>query len=62
MMSADIRFWIAKIEPAATFHILRHTYGSALAMKGVPMGVIAAQVLRRDGRLPNDCRIAARQP
>jgi hypothetical protein len=52
----------AKIEPTATFHILRHTYGSALAMKGVPMGVIAAQALRRDGRLPNDCRVAARQP
>ena len=28
----------AKVEPAATFHILRHTYASALAMKGVPMG------------------------
>ena len=25
----------------ATFHILRHTYGSALAMQGVPMSVIA---------------------
>jgi hypothetical protein len=30
----------AKIKPAATFHILRHTYASALAMRGVPMGVI----------------------
>jgi site-specific recombinase XerD len=27
----------AKIDPAAT-HILRHTYASALAMRGVPMG------------------------
>ena len=34
----------AKIEPAATFHILRHSYASALAGKGVPMGVIAAQL------------------
>jgi integrase len=42
---------IAKIEPAATFHILRHTYGSALAMKGVPMGVIAAQLGHRDTRM-----------
>jgi integrase len=40
---------IAKIAPPATFHILRHTYGSALATKGVPMGVIAAHchLLRR---------------
>ncbi len=35
---------IAAVEPAATFHVLRHTYGSSLAMKGVPMGVIAAQL------------------
>ncbi len=34
----------AAIQPAATFHVLRHTYGSALAMKGVPLGVIAAQL------------------
>ncbi len=42
---------IAKIEPAATFHVLRHTYGSALAMKGVPMGVIAAQLGHADTRM-----------
>jgi integrase len=41
----------AKIEPAATFHILRHTYASTLAMKGVPMGVIAAQLGHRDTRM-----------
>lgn len=41
----------AKIEPAATFHILRHTYASALAMRGVPMGVIAAQLGHRDTRM-----------
>jgi integrase len=38
----------AKIKPAATFHILRHTYASALAMRGVPMGVIAAQLGHAD--------------
>lgn len=41
----------AKIEPAPTFHVLRHTYGSALAMKGVPMGVIAAQLGHSDTRM-----------
>jgi len=42
---------IAKIEPAATFHILRHTYASALAMRGVPVGVIAAQLGHSDTRM-----------
>jgi integrase len=41
----------AKIEPAATFHILRHTYASALAMRGVPMGVIATQLGHSDTRM-----------
>jgi integrase len=41
----------AKIERAATFHILRHTYASTLAMKGVPMGVIAAQLGHADTRM-----------
>lgn len=41
----------AKIEPAATFHILRHTYASTLAMRGVPMGVIAAQLGHSDTRM-----------
>lgn len=41
----------AKIVPAATFHILRHTYASTLAMKGVPMGVIAAQLGHADTRM-----------
>lgn len=41
----------AKVEPAATFHILRHTYASALAMRGVPMGVIAAQLGHADTRM-----------
>ena len=34
----------AKIDPPATFHILRHTYASALAGRAVPMGVIAVQL------------------
>lgn len=41
----------AKVEPAGTFHILRHTYASALAMRGVPMGVIAAQLGHADTRM-----------
>ncbi|MFN3890638.1 MAG: tyrosine-type recombinase/integrase [Beijerinckiaceae bacterium] len=41
----------AKVSPAATFHILRHTYASNLAMKGVPMGVIAAQLGHSDTRM-----------
>ena len=42
---------IAAVEPAATFHVLRHTYASSLAMKGVPMGVIAAQLGHSDTRM-----------
>jgi integrase len=42
---------IAKLDPLATFHILRHTYASSLAMKGVPMGVIAAQLGHADTRM-----------
>jgi integrase len=38
----------AKIKPAISFHVLRHTYGSTLAMKGVPMGVIAEQLGHTD--------------
>ena len=34
----------AEIKPAAGFHILRHTYASRLAMRGVPMAVIAQQL------------------
>lgn len=34
----------AQITPAISFHILRHTYGSRLAMRGVGMAVIAAQL------------------
>ena len=41
----------AKITPAVNFHILRHTHGSHLAMRGVPMGVIAAQLGHADTRM-----------
>jgi integrase len=41
----------AQIFPAVSFHILRHSYGSALAMAGVPMGVIAAQLGHADTRM-----------
>ena len=34
----------ARISPAVSFHILRDAHGSTLAMRGVPMGVIAAQL------------------
>lgn len=41
----------AKLDPPATFHILRHTYASALAAKGVPMRVIADQLGHADTRM-----------
>jgi integrase len=34
----------ASIKPAISFHILRHTHGSRLAMRGAPMPVIGAQL------------------
>src|SRR5918994_2213684 len=40
----------AKIEPAITFHGLRDTYASMLAMRGVPMAVSVAAL--RDGVNP----------
>lgn len=41
----------AKIVPAITFHGLRDTYASALAMKGVALQVIAAQLGHADTRM-----------
>lgn len=41
----------AQLDPLATFHILRHTYASVLATKGVPLGVIAAQLGHADTRI-----------
>jgi integrase len=42
---------VAKIKPAISFHVLRHTHGSTLAMKGVPMVVIAEQLGHADTRM-----------
>jgi integrase len=41
----------AEISPSVNFHILRHTHGSHLAMSGVPMGVVAAQLGHADTRM-----------
>lgn len=41
----------AKIDPPASFHVMRHTYASHLAMLGVPMAVIAAILGHGDTRM-----------
>jgi integrase len=41
----------AAIAPPVTFHILRHTHASHLAMRGVPMAVIAKQLGHADTRM-----------
>jgi integrase len=41
----------AQIDPAINFHGLRHTYASRLAMRGVPLAVIAAQLGHADTRM-----------
>ena len=41
----------ARIMPAIGFHVLRHTYASRLATRGVPMPVIAAQLGHSDTRM-----------
>jgi integrase len=41
----------AKITPAISFHVLRHTYASRLAMRGAPMAVIAEQLGHSDVKL-----------
>lgn len=41
----------AGIEPPISFHILRHTYGSLLARKGVPLQVISAAMGHADSRM-----------
>lgn len=41
----------AKIAPAVSFHILRHTYATRLASNGTPMPVIAAQLGHKDTRM-----------
>lgn len=42
---------IAKIEPSASFHDLRRTFGARLAIKGVPMAVIAEALGHADERI-----------
>ncbi|MGE3366909.1 MAG: tyrosine-type recombinase/integrase [Rhizobiaceae bacterium] len=42
---------LAKISPAVSFHVLRHTHGSLLAMRGVPLAVIARQLGHADTRM-----------
>lgn len=42
---------IAGIKPAVSFHVLRHTYGSMLAMRGVPLQVIAEALGHADTRI-----------
>lgn len=41
----------ARIEPAINFHGLRHTYASRLAMRSVPLAVIAKQLGHADTRM-----------
>jgi integrase len=41
----------AKIDPPINFHGLRHTYASRLAMRGVPLAVIAEQLGHADSRM-----------
>jgi integrase len=42
---------VAKIDPPVNFHGLRHTYASRLAMRAVPLAVIAAQLGHSDTRM-----------
>lgn len=41
----------AKINPPVSFHILRHTYGSRLTMRGVPLNVTGANLGHADMRM-----------
>jgi integrase len=41
----------ARLSPPVSFHVLRHTHGSQLAMQGVPFGVIARQLGHSDTRM-----------
>jgi integrase len=41
----------ASFAPAVGFHVLRHTHASILAMRGVPMAVIARQLGHSDTRM-----------
>jgi integrase len=52
---------VAGIEPAISFHVLRHTYGSLLAMRGVPLQVIAEALGHADTRITS-CHYAHLMP
>jgi len=41
----------ARITPAVSFHILRHTYASRLVMRGAPLPVVATQLGHTDTRM-----------
>jgi integrase len=41
----------AGISPAVSFHVLRHTHASILAMRAVPMAVIGRQLGHADTRM-----------
>jgi integrase len=41
----------ARISPAASFHVLRHTYASQLVMAGAPLQVVAANLGHADTRM-----------
>jgi len=41
----------ANIDPPISFHVLRHTYGSLLAMEGVSMAFIAEALGHADTRM-----------
>ena len=41
----------AQIKPAISFHVFRHTHASRLAMRSVPLAVIAVQLGHRDTRM-----------
>lgn len=47
----DVACAQARITPAVSFHVLRHTHASHLAMGGVPMAVIAGQLGHADTRM-----------
>jgi site-specific recombinase XerD len=44
----------AKINPAASFHTLRHTYASLMVMDSVPLMVVARNLEHATGRPHND--------
>jgi len=51
----------AKIKPAVSFHVLRHTHGSTLAVRGVPMAVIAEQLGHSDTRMTKSTTLTLRR-